>query len=78
MEIKLIDVHKLINEAKSGNVPVYKSVMGLVAAELVKQTLEGNDYNQVKAAKELGINRGTLRTIVSKHNIKRHENRVDY
>jgi DNA-binding protein Fis len=61
------EINKLVNEIedlyfleKEGN--VYRSVIDSLEKPLLQRILKMTKWNQLKAAKMLGINRNTLRT----------------
>ena len=58
---------KLAKEQEKAN--VYEMVMAEVEPELLKAVMRYTNNNQSKAAKILGINRGTFRTKLKKYGI---------
>ena len=61
---KVIELENSLFIEKRG--VLYKSVLEAVEKPLLEQTLERCEGNQLKAARNLGINRNTMRTKIKK------------
>jgi DNA-binding protein Fis len=61
---KVIELEKLLYEEKKG--VLYKTIVENIERPLIERALARTEGNQLKAARNLGINRNTMRSKIKK------------
>ena len=64
---KIIELENLLYGEKKG--VIYKAIIESIEKPLIEQALERTEGNQLKAARNLGINRNTMRAKIKKFGI---------
>jgi len=64
---KIIELENLLYGEKRGR--IYKVIIESIEKPLIEQALERTEGNQLKAARNLGINRNTIRSKIKKFGI---------
>lgn len=67
LKSKIIELENLLYGEKRGI--IYRAIIESIEKPLIEQALERTEGNQLKAARNLGINRNTMRAKIKKFGI---------
>ena len=67
MKSKVIELENLLYNEKKG--VIYRAIIEIIEKPLIERALERTEGNQLKAARNLGINRNTMRAKIKKFGI---------